>query len=399
MSDTRKEEQVQYVPVQMMPMGGDEDEIDLLELWRILLKGKWIIAGVTLCCVLAGVGYALLATPMYKVKTVLAPGTTGFNGDQLPVKATSISSMKDWFASGVYLPEMIKRFGIEAVENGTIPSGEGQGLELKLLSNMLTVSLKTALPATAKTVLKNIVEVYASKEENYPASKANMEKHIFDLTQKIESWDLKRSRLDDAIVKTIRQRKLLEANLTVLDRHIEDQKAILQRMGKRVDTINGNTQELIELRKTMLEGESDKLSELMYANFVQQNITYASNLEQRMDSLRADLNNQTVSRRKLLDEMENLEMSIADIKERQVRELEQEKRNLEKRLEVAKLQITQLSPVEVIESPSSSVNPVAPKKKLIVALSTVGGLFVGIFAVFFVNFVKNAQRKEEDKAA
>jgi hypothetical protein len=383
----------------MMPMGGDEDEIDLLELWRILLKGKWIIAGVTLCCVLAGVGYALLATPMYKVKTVLAPGTTGFNGDQLPVKATSISSMKDWFASGVYLPEMIKRFGIEAVENGTIPSGEGQGLELKLLSNMLTVSLKTALPATAKTVLKNIVEVYASKEENYPASKANMEKHIFDLTQKIESWDLKRSRLDDAIVKTIRQRKLLEANLTVLDRHIEDQKAILQRMGKRVDTINGNTQELIELRKTMLEGESDKLSELMYANFVQQNITYASNLEQRMDSLRADLNNQTVSRRKLLDEMENLEMSIADIKERQVRELEQEKRNLEKRLEVAKLQITQLSPVEVIESPSSSVNPVAPKKKLIVALSTVGGLFVGIFAVFFVNFVKNAQRKEEDKAA
>jgi predicted nucleic acid-binding Zn-ribbon protein len=383
----------------MMPMGGDEDEIDLLELWRILLKGKWIIAGVTLCCVLAGVGYALLATPMYKVKTVLAPGTTGFNGDQLPVKATSISSMKDWFASGVYLPEMIKRFGIEAVENGTIPSGEGQGLELKLLSNMLTVSLKTALPATAKTVLKNIVEVYASKEENYPASKANMEKHIFDLTQKIESWDLKRSRLDDAIVKTIRQRKLLEANLTVLDRHIEDQKAILQRMGKRVDTINGNTQELIELRKTMLEGESDKLSELMYANFVQQNITYASNLEQRMDSLRADLNNQTVSRRKLLDEMENLEMSIADIKERQVRELEQEKRNLEKRLEVAKLQITQLSPVEVIESPFSSVNPVAPKKKLIVALSTVGGLFVGIFAVFFVNFVKNAQRKEEDKAA
>jgi hypothetical protein len=380
-------------------MGGDEDEIDLLELWRILLKGKWIIAGVTLCCVLAGVGYALLTTPVYKVKTVLAPGTTGFNGDQLPVKATSISSMKDWFASGVYLPEMIKRFGIEAVENGTIPSGEGQGLELKLLSNMLTVSLKTALPATAKTVLKNIVEVYASKEENYPASKANMEKHIFDLTQKIESWDLKRSRLDDAIVKTIRQRKLLEANLTVLDRHIEDQKAILQRMGKRVDTINGNTQELIELRKTMLEGESDKLSELMYANFVQQNITYASNLEQRMDSLRADLNNQTVSRRKLLDEMENLEMSIADIKERQVRELEQEKRNLEKRLEVAKLQITQLSPVEVIESPFSSVNPVAPKKKLIVALSTVGGLFVGIFAVFFVNFVKNAQRKEEDKAA
>lgn len=44
MSDTRKEEQVQYVPVQMMPMEGDEDEIDLLELWRILLKGKWFIA-------------------------------------------------------------------------------------------------------------------------------------------------------------------------------------------------------------------------------------------------------------------------------------------------------------------------------------------------------------------
>jgi LPS O-antigen subunit length determinant protein (WzzB/FepE family) len=384
----------------MMPAGMNDDEIDLLDLWRVLMAGKWIVLGVALCCVLAGAGYAFWATPKYEVKTILAPGTIGFNERQLPIQASSIKEIKEWFASGAYMTEMIRRYGIEAFENGTIPAGENElRLDLPKDASILTISLRSSDPEQAERILKDIVAIFAAQEENYPAAKAKMEKRIFDLAQQLEQWDLKRSRLDDDIDKAIRQRKLLDVNLTALDRHIKEQKAILARMGNRVDAINANTRELMDLRKSMLTGQTDKLSELMYSNFVQQNIAYAANLEQRMDSLRADINKQNVKRQELLDKMKNMDMTIADKKEKQVKELEQQKKNLEKLLDLARFQLTQLSAVEIVEPPFSSIHPVAPKKQLILALSGVGGLFLGVFAVFFFNFLKKAKHEEQNNAA
>jgi uncharacterized protein involved in exopolysaccharide biosynthesis len=51
----------------------EEDEIDLLELWNTLWKGKWFIIGFTFICTIIAVAYALLATPIYKAEVLLAP--------------------------------------------------------------------------------------------------------------------------------------------------------------------------------------------------------------------------------------------------------------------------------------------------------------------------------------
>jgi LPS O-antigen subunit length determinant protein (WzzB/FepE family) len=397
-SDTRKEEQVQYVPVQMMPMGGDEDEIDLLDLWRILLKGKWIIAGVTLCCVLAGVGYALLATPVYEIEALLAPGTIDFNDNQQPIKNVSTGEMAEWFKSSAYLPEIVKKYGMEAVKNGTI-SYEGLAVRFDKNAQLLTLSLKSNIPENSRAILNDIITIYAEQEKTYPAAKAHMEKRIFDLTQQLDEWDFKRSRLDDDIVRTIGKRKILDTTLSTLDTHIAEQKNIMQRMEKQVDMINANTQDLLVLRKEMFEAKADKLSELMYANFTQQNIAYSANLESRMDALRADINNQSVKREKLLNEMKDMELLIKDKKEKQTKELTMKKQSLEKLLALVRVQLTKLSPVEIIQPPFISIKPVAPKKRLIVALSCVGGVFLGIFAVFFVNFLKKARQEDQDAAA
>jgi LPS O-antigen subunit length determinant protein (WzzB/FepE family) len=397
-SDTRKEEQVQYVPVQMMPMGGDEDEIDLLDLWRILVKGKWIIAGVTLCCVLAGVGYALLATPVYEIEALLAPGTIGFNDNQQPIKNVSTGEMAEWFKSSAYLPEIVKKYGMEAVKNGTI-SYEGLAVRFDKNAQLLTLSLKSNIPENSRAILNDIITIYAEQEKTYPAAKAHMEKRIFDLTQQLDEWDFKRSRLDDDIVRTIGKRKILDTTLSTLDTHIAEQKNIMQRMEKQVDMINANTQDLLVLRKEMFEAKADKLSELMYANFTQQNIAYSANLESRMDALRADINNQSVKREKLLNEMKDMELLIKDKKEKQTKELTMKKQSLEKLLALVRVQLTKLSPVEIIQPPFISIKPVAPKKRLIVALSCVGGVFLGIFAVFFVNFLKKARQEDQDAAA
>lgn len=44
----------------------DNDEIDLREIWDILVDRKWLIASVTGVCLAAGVAYAMLAKPIYE---------------------------------------------------------------------------------------------------------------------------------------------------------------------------------------------------------------------------------------------------------------------------------------------------------------------------------------------
>lgn len=49
----------------------DNDEINLLELFDVVLDSRWLIAAVTLVSLLIGGGYALLSTPIYEANTLI----------------------------------------------------------------------------------------------------------------------------------------------------------------------------------------------------------------------------------------------------------------------------------------------------------------------------------------
>ena len=75
-----KEKEFIYVPVPQMDqtMNMEEDEIDLLELWNIIWKGKWFIAGLTLAATLVAVYVSLFVLPVtYKSDVVLQLTETG----------------------------------------------------------------------------------------------------------------------------------------------------------------------------------------------------------------------------------------------------------------------------------------------------------------------------------
>ena len=49
------------------------DDISLIDAWRILWSGKWIVVGITTALVVLSVAYALIATEWYRADVVLAP--------------------------------------------------------------------------------------------------------------------------------------------------------------------------------------------------------------------------------------------------------------------------------------------------------------------------------------
>lgn len=53
------------------PVVVEDDEIDLRELFGILLDGKWLIAAIAAVCLVFGAGYAFLSTPIYRADALL----------------------------------------------------------------------------------------------------------------------------------------------------------------------------------------------------------------------------------------------------------------------------------------------------------------------------------------
>ena len=71
--DARPQREIIYVPAS--GYGCDNaDEIDLLDLWEIVWRGKWFIVGFTLLCTVLGFVYAFgVATPQYRARATLKP--------------------------------------------------------------------------------------------------------------------------------------------------------------------------------------------------------------------------------------------------------------------------------------------------------------------------------------
>ena len=71
------EKEIIYVPVPQMDQMGEDDEIDLLDLWNTIWKGKWFVMGFTLLCTLVAVYVTLYVMPVtYKSNVVLQPTET-----------------------------------------------------------------------------------------------------------------------------------------------------------------------------------------------------------------------------------------------------------------------------------------------------------------------------------
>jgi uncharacterized protein involved in exopolysaccharide biosynthesis len=60
-------------PYWYLPPESRDDEIRLADLWNIAIANRRLILGATLLCTLLAVAYAVLATPIYRADTLLAP--------------------------------------------------------------------------------------------------------------------------------------------------------------------------------------------------------------------------------------------------------------------------------------------------------------------------------------
>lgn len=87
MTENQKKQQlkgdVQYVAISsnmLQPRGSEEEELDLIELWNAIVRGKWMIFSLTMLFAILSLFYALSLPNIYKSEALLAPAQSQQQG-------------------------------------------------------------------------------------------------------------------------------------------------------------------------------------------------------------------------------------------------------------------------------------------------------------------------------
>ncbi|MFQ7901488.1 Wzz/FepE/Etk N-terminal domain-containing protein [Stutzerimonas degradans] len=416
--------------VQSQPLANDE--IDLVELFRALWRQRLLIVGVTFAATLIAAAYAFLATPYYQTKTYLRPvpqsmldqlNETGIYKltpeDALSRVASGLSSYDkrlDYFLSNQEMFQAIEPKGDSAeqafadfneqafemlhpdpkkTESGsayvglklTYPKGmEGSAIVNGFVDYVLELERKEIAEDLESLIANRLASLDMNMEAqraNYSASK---EAKIATL---LEDAALKRAQLQDELaalraeLKTRRNNRIQELNeaITIADSlgirtpTSPSAMAASARSGTQVIRTEVTNQEapLYFLGTEALTAERDALKNRTSDDFV----------EPRIAEIQSELtlleNNREVEILKAREGEDLYLTNLAQLREEA------------SRLKGIKLDTERLRLVRLDQPALQSLNPIKPKKALILALGLVLGAMLGIF-VALVRSLMNRDR-------
>jgi len=340
----------------------ENDEIDLYELWLILKKRKLAIIGTTLLFLIVSIIYIFIATPVYKTEATLVPLEGEKGGlssllSSLPVPLPTQSegiSVKAVLKSRTLREELIKEFNLLPILFEDLWDKErGRWKEDKTPPTMLD----------GVKALKKLISVSEDKNTGTLTFIVTFPKSP-ELTY-----------------------NLAQAGLDIADKILNKKSAKLAKMytlyvKSQLDTAKEKYKLLEKIYKDFLEG---KIKEVPFI-FDERDIKLIGKISKKtnMEKLRSQFVN--LPEYKFNLEKLKLQMEIAS----------QLLATLTQQYELAKAQ-EQKEKVsfQVIDPPykPDPEKPYKPKKKLIVALGLITGLFLGILLAFFKEWLNNVKNR------
>ena len=362
-----------------------EDEISLVDIFAVLWRQKKYIFLVMVTCILFAAAYLFVSTPKYKITTQIRPGITGFSGGKVQ-HAFNVNDIVEWFNKEPYQFILTAFLKDDAVPKITARSKKG--------SDLVTVETFWPDQKQGQMILQKIVEMLSDTDKsgvakrNIKLSQNMLQKGVSDIGRKLELIPIERQRLEFQKQQMEDKLKVMETRLGSLKKDREQAMVFKEKVSDQFGRMSDNTREMLSLRKALTEkNEGDKIAMLMFSNIISQNISYITNLDQRMFDLDRKINALDVQLEDTLKEIEKLKIAKQDIDLEITRELPQKTEDLREQIAVLKSRISVLSPIEVAQPPFSSMKPVKPKKAMILAVSIVAGLFLGMMFAFFKEFV------------
>jgi len=237
-----------------------EDEIELIDILRVIWKWKYLIlAGTVVCGVIAAI-ISLNMAKIYSIDMVLRPGILSVGEEGKNVYIDSPQNIKALIESGIFDDDILDYLKNNNADN--IPE------ELRF---------KVAIPKQSDTI-KVQYETSDIKQG------IDLQNHLSKLLLKSKA---------ESIKKTILSYK----------RNVKNIEKRIKELTSEIELIKNNTTDLIKERNKLLSNspkENNVLSALLYSNTIQQNLKLSNNYQN-------EINEYKIKKEEELQKLENIQ--------------------------------------------------------------------------------------------
>ena len=410
----------------------DEYEIDLREYIMLLWNAKWFIIGLFVIAIVgAGLFSQFYLTPTYETEaTIYAPDFEMLNGEVLT---------QNTYISFIRKPELEEKVIEEFSYRKENEDFSVQNLDKKLNltntdSNLVKVKFSGTKPSRIKNVLDHWIKLF--KEEVKLFLNNNNENYINNL----EKTTLNRKNKYENIKNELNEFKK-ESNVELLKNRLNNKENMLvgnssqdiigveekiTNLNSDINKFNSQLNKIEEqlqktdkfiISKSYIDNTSlhilrealpnnnnldnisinEEIINTEYTNLIQEK----NKLEQNVSSSESELEDMKKLKENLENEIKNLQIEVAN-KENQLDSLQEELEIAQENYKNAEEEFSKVEQelsskdyqITVVNSPVVPENPVSPNTKLNVAIAGVLALMLGVFIVFFREFLKEEEEEE-----
>jgi len=328
------------------------DEIELIDLLRVILKWKYLILGGALVCALAAMVISSIIPKIYRIEMVIRPGILSFGENGKSVYIDTPDNIKALIETGALDKKILDN--LEESNTSDIPRELHLRVTLPNASSTLKINYDTPHTDQGIAILKLLGKFLMEEYGNLVGYFQNE----IDRDINIQNAGIQK-------IKTMSRSH--ETNIENITKRIQELETEIVFINKNTDYLNKERDKLLSEEKD----ESNILSVILYSNTIQQNLQLANDYKNEIKDL------------KLRRETELQQMSELD-NELQKRLAEKENLNIKKK---------NIQNIQVIQKPYSSKYPVKPKKMLIVILAVFMGTFAMIFLAFFLEYISTHKER------
>ena len=398
----------------------DHDEIELIDILRVIWKWKYLILAGTLFFSVVAIILSLQMDKVYRIDMVLLPGILRISEVGKNTYIDSPQNIKALIEAGTFDAQILK--SISNPGDDDLPKLLKFKVNIPKGSTTLKVSYETSNIgqgiAVLETQLKLLINTYSDLVRYYQ-SEAEMQIQLKNTTILTLLNQIKEIRNNIATIKVEEESKInqidyqiadIVANMATKRRKIKNLEKGISENQSEIERINKNTDLLIEERNKFLsttKSGNDILSTLVYSNTIQQNIGYLNTLRSHINNKYNSIYQEELGIETSKNQIKDLKSQKEQLKKQTKYEMDNLKTKIEnldnvKKDELLKVKDLQfkndnIQNIQVLQAPISSPIPIKPRKKLNVMLSAVVGFFTICFLAFLVEYVSKYRNRNINK--
>jgi len=397
-----------------------EQEKQLIDYLNVIWKRKWLIVIPTfILCVAVGI-YSFLMPDVWEVDSIILPSKFIVQTEQgqfQEVLVADPSQISSQINQNTFNNLIAAELNINIRE---FPELEAEKLKD---TNLIRISLKTQETDQAKTILlflfnhlkseldKKIdveiksIDTQISSSENLINLKnltiedrnnaIKIKKNDIKIKKiDISSREIEKTKVSQEIQSAKNKQKISEERVNSI---IEEMKSVK----KRIDDLEEQQKKVLEQSKEGIEA----ISLLLYSSEVQQNFRYYNTLDEKINTEKISQENLNLLQlakkeeikqldtqiEKLNTEIDNLNTQVNEIKN-DINKIRNEIEDVNNQIALQKEKKGRIDYAKMIKAPTSSLNPVAPKKKRNVMLAGIIGLMIFSFLAFFLEYIEEQKK-------